>query len=145
MQGQAAVKDELLIPTPLSESSHRITIRRCVVKRRRLVPQGEAETLNLDEAAKRLAPSRSHKARANVLKLRPGQFIGVTPKTGTNFVIVNPTTDGDIRWLFERVGGLEAKLQEVYLVEDVVIENNTVDLSVGPRELSNTPYDKVSK
>jgi hypothetical protein len=123
---------DILLPIPHTEESHRIIIRRCKLKRKRLIPEGESETLNLIDAVRRLAPSGSPKGRANVLKLKPGQFVGVSSTDGTNFVIVNPTRDGDIRWLFERVD-IGPRLQEVYLVEDVMIENHTVDLPLGPK------------
>lgn len=116
---------------PLADVVHSITLRKCELIRERLVPRGEPESFSLDEALKLLAPTGTLRARANVARVRVGQFIGVSRSGGSNFVIVNPTSDGDIRWLLRQRPDLNVSIRDIYLVDDVVIQRNTVDLPVG--------------
>jgi hypothetical protein len=115
-------------PEPLNENDHLVTVRKCSLQRKRLFPDGESQTLNIKEAVSLLAPSRTRQARANVLKLKTGQFIGVKVVDSSNFVIVNPTNDGDIRWLLKQYPDLALQIRDVYLVESVTIRRNAIDL-----------------
>lgn len=115
-------------PEPLTENDHVITVQKCALKRKRLLPEGESIVLNLKQAVALLAPSRTHLARANVMKLKPGYFIGVKAGDSSNFVIVNPTTDGDIRWLLRKYPDLPVLIRDVYWVESVVVRRNAIDL-----------------
>lgn len=115
-------------PVPLDENDHVLVVRKCIFKRSRLLPGGDVQTLNLKEAVDLLAPSKSRVARTNVVKLKAGQFIGVKANELSNFVIVNPTNDGDIRWLLRKHPDLGAHIRDVYLVESVTIRRNAIDL-----------------
>lgn len=115
-------------PEPLNENDHMVTVRKCSFLRKKLLPDGESQTLNIKEAVALLAPNRTHLGRANVLRLKTGQFIGVKSSDLSNFVIVNPTNDGDIRWLLAKSPDLFSKVRDVYLVESVTIRRNTIDL-----------------
>jgi len=66
----------------------------------------------------------------NVARLRTGQYIGIRKKDRANFVIVNPTKDGDIRWLLAQRPDMANQISEVYLVEGVVIRRSVIDLPV---------------
>lgn len=114
-------------PEPLDENDHVLTVRRCVVRRGRLVPDEEAKDLNIKEAVTLLAPSQTRLARAHVLRVRSGQYVGVKSDL-SNFLIVNPTSDGDIRWLLRKHPDLQFQIRDVYLVESVVIRRNAIDL-----------------
>lgn len=133
MSVEGVIGEEIV--TPIGVAEHTLTIRRCKLRRGHLIPQqGESETatLTLDEAYARLAPTRTHQARTNVNRIRSGQYLGlreaVRPGDRSNFVIINPTTDGDVRWLFQKNPDMRMALKEVYLVEDVVIRRETVEL-----------------
>jgi hypothetical protein len=115
------------LPEPLDENDHILTLRVCVVRRGRLLPSGDASDLNIKEAVALLAPTRARLARANVLRAKTGQYIGVKSDS-SNFVIVNPTSDGDIRWLLRKYPDLQMQIRDVYLVESVVIRRNAIDL-----------------
>lgn len=123
----AAKPEPLRLPEPLTENDHIITVRRCEIRRKRLIPNGESMTLNLKEAVALLAPSKTPLGRANVLKLKTGQFIGVKSDL-SNFVIVNPTNDGDIRWLLQRYPDLPLFARDLFVVESVTIRRNAIDL-----------------
>lgn len=115
-------------PEPLDENDHVITVQKCALRRSRLFPEGDLITLNLKEAVALLAPSGRHYARVNVMKLKSGHFIGVKAGDKSNFVIVNPTTDGDIRWLLRKNPDLPVIARDIYYVESVSIRRNTIDL-----------------
>ena len=121
--------DGFQIPVPLDENDHQVTIRRCELRRKRLMAVGELETLNLKEAVALLAPTQSHRARANVMKLKAGYYVGVKSTDQSNFVIVNPTSDGDIRWLLHQNPELAESIRDIYLVDGVKIRRNTIDLT----------------
>ena len=121
--------EDFQAPVPLDENDHMITVRRCSVRRKRLIPSGEPEELNLVEAVRLLAPTGTHRARANVVKLRAGQYIGVKRADSSNFVIVNPTSDGDIRWLLQDHPNLPSDIERIYVVDGVQIRRNTIDLT----------------
>ena len=127
----AAVNHQLVephrLPEPLTENDHLLTVRPCSIRRGRLLPSGDAKDLNIKEAVAILAPSASPLARANVLKAKTGQYVGVKVDS-SNFVIVNPTSDGDIRWLLRKHPDLQTQIRDVYLVESVVIRRNVIDL-----------------
>jgi hypothetical protein len=120
--------DPSKFPEPLDENDHLITVQKCVLKRQRLIPEGEQTVLNLKQAVQLLAPSKTRTARANVMKLKPGYFIGVKAGDKSNFVIVNPTSDGDIRWLLRKHPDLPVLVQDIYWVESVNIRRNAIDL-----------------
>ena len=110
----------------------RLLVRSCKIRNGRLVPGGEPEDLTLKEALGRLAPSNSHRARMNVMNVRPGHYIGVkqSPEGGApvNFIVKNPTRDGDIRWLLQKAPEFEAELEEIFLVEGVEIPREVIDM-----------------
>lgn len=110
---------------------HTLTIKKCVLRRGYVSPRGDAEVLPLKEAVKRLAPSGTRSARVNVLRARPGHYIGVTADMA-NFVFKNATNDGDIRWIILKKPDFERQVREIYLVEDCVIAKNSVDLPGDP-------------
>jgi hypothetical protein len=114
-------------PEPLSENDHILTVRKCVLRRGRLLPDPEVQDLNIKEAVAILAPSKTRLARTNVLRAKTGQYVGVKSDS-SNFVIVNPTGDGDIRWLLRKYPDLQFQIRDVYLVESVVIRRNAIDL-----------------
>lgn len=116
-----------LRPDPLDENDHVLTLRLCVVRRGRLIPDGEAQDVNIKEAVALLAPSKTRLAMANVLRAKTGQYIGVKSDS-SNFVVVNPTSDGDIRWLLNRHTDLKFQIRDVYLIESVMIRRNAIDL-----------------
>lgn len=118
------------IPPRLGDDAHQITVRRCHLIRRRLIPRGDAQVLNLPQAIEKLAPTRTPRAMANVAKVRVGHFVGIRKKDRSNFVIINPTRDGDIRWLLAQRPDLSNQISEVYLVQDVVIRRSMIDLPV---------------
>lgn len=114
------------IPALLDD--HTITVRECSIKRNRLIPDGKSQELSLINAIKLLAPSHTSVGRSNVTKLKVGFFIGVKSGDLSNFVIVNPTSDGDIRWLIKKQPDLVAKIRNVYIVESVFLRRNVIDL-----------------
>lgn len=116
-------------PTPLTEEDHTVSVRRCKVHKKHLVKDEEVKNLNLVEAVKLLAPTKSFKARANVMKLKAGFYIGVKESDSSNFVIVNPTRDGDIRWLLRDRPDLLEDIRHIYYVDGVQIRRNTIDLT----------------
>jgi hypothetical protein len=115
------------LPEFLTENDHIVTVRKCEIRRQRLLPVGDAQDLNIKEAVALLAPSKTHLARTNVLRIKTGQYVGVKSDS-SNFVIVNPTNDGDIRWLLRKHPDLPLFTREVYLVESVTIRRNAIDL-----------------
>jgi hypothetical protein len=115
-------------PEPLDENDHLVTVRRCSLTRKKLLPEGEPQTLNLKEAVALLAPSKTRLGLANVIRLKTGQYVGVKSGDLSNFVIVNPTNDGDIRWLLKKHPDLASQIRDVYLVESVTIRRNAIDL-----------------
>jgi hypothetical protein len=125
------VPDDFVIPVALDENDHQISVVKCRIKRSRIQSIGEVQTLNLKEAVALLAPSRSRIARANVMKLRAGQYVGVKTEDLSNFVIVNPTSDGDIRWLLSDHPNLAKNVRDIYYVDGVKIRRNTIDLTEG--------------
>lgn len=115
-------------PEAIDEGNHLLTVRKCSLKRKRLFPEGESQTLNIKEAVSLLAPSQTRVGRSNVLKLKTGQFVGVKSSDLSNFVIMNPTGDGDIRWLLQKHPDLALQIRDVYLVESVTFKRNAIDL-----------------
>lgn len=107
---------------------HRITIKKCQIKNDKLIPTGEKEVLDIRDAIRKLAPSKSGKGIQNVVNAKSGHYIGLN-SDGTNFVIVNPTDDGDIRWLIRKKPELLDNISELYLVDDMEIKRNFIDLS----------------
>lgn len=127
MMAEAA--EDFQVPVPLDENDHQVMVRRCEIRRKRLMADDKVETLNLKEAVALLAPSGSHRARANVMKLKAGQYVGVKNTDQSNFVIQNPTSDGDIRWLLQQNPDFIDIVRDIYLVDGVMIRRNTIDLT----------------
>jgi hypothetical protein len=125
--------DDFQAPVPLTESDHRVSVRKCLVKKEHLVFDGDVEDLDLKEAVALLAPTSSHRARFNVMKLKAGQYVGVKKSDLSNFVIVNPTGDGDIRWLVRDRPELLSDIRDIYYVDGVQIRRNTIDLTKESR------------
>jgi len=105
-------------------------VHRCEIQRGYLTTRGEPEPLTMLEAIGKLAPSNTHSARINVTKLRRGDYIGVRKDNNANFVIRNPTSDGDIRWLLQRSPGFESYFREIYLVTDYMRRSAPTDVTV---------------
>jgi len=121
--------EDFEVPVPLDENDHKVMVRRCDVRRERLIADDEVSVLNLKEAVTLLAPTGSHRGRANVMKLKAGQYVGVKNTDLSNFVIVNPTSDGDIRWLLQQNPDFIDSVRDIYLVDGVMINRNTIDLT----------------
>ena len=119
-----------------SADPNSISIRKCVMRRGRLAPRGAVETISMKVAMDRLAPSGSRTARMNLLRAKTGHFIGLmsTGKDLTNFIIINPTTNGDIRWLLNKNPEVEKAIKEVYRVEHVDLEMVATDVSPERKE-----------
>lgn len=92
------------------------------------MPSEDSLVLNIKEAIALLAPNKTRQGRANVLKLKTGQFIGIKTSDKSNFVIVNPTNDGDIRWLLKHHPDLQMQIRDVYRVESVNFRRSVIDL-----------------
>ena len=73
---QADEAKELVAPT------RSLTVRRCEVRLGQVRKTGEREVLPLAEAMTRLAPSRSRRARMNVVNARVGWYIGLRDDKG---------------------------------------------------------------
>lgn len=121
-------------PRPPSPDDHQITLRKCVLRRKHLHASGDPITLNINQAIAILAPSRTKMARMNVIKLRPQSYIGIRTSDSSNFVIVNPTSDGDIRWLLKRNPELQSQIGDIYLVDSVEIRRNSISLPMDSVE-----------
>ena len=121
--------DSSKFPERTGLEDHQVTVYKCSFRRQRLVPEAIPHVMNIKEAVSLLAPSKTSKARANVLKLKSGQFIGVKSADLSNFVIVNPTNDGDIRWLLAKHPDIEKQVRDIYLVDSVVIKRNSINIS----------------
>lgn len=115
------------------ETSHTLAVVRCEVVRGFLVSRGAPELLSLAEAVRRLAPSKSRKALSNVIKAKTGNFIGVS--VSGNFLLINPTGDGDVRWLLNKRPEFESSLREIYRVDGVEIRRAVSD---GPSDLDRS-------
>jgi len=105
-----------------------VVVRKCVLARKKLLPAGEPQTLSMQEAVELLAPNRTRLGRSNVLKLKTGQYVGVK-QDSSNFVVVNPTNDGDVRWLLQKYPDLASQIRDVYLVDYVTIHRTTIDFA----------------
>lgn len=117
---------------PMSKDvGHTLTLRRCQFRRGFLSHNKEAETLPLDQALRRLAPTGSRLAKLNVIRVRPGYYIGVM-KDGTNFMFKNPTFDGNIGWILQKRPDFEEVVQAVYFVEDFFLKRDMMDLPGDP-------------
>lgn len=116
------------IPVPLDENDHQISVRKCKIRNKRILTVGKVETLNLKEAVGLLAPTGTPNARANVMKLQAGQYVGVKSDR-SNFVIVNPARDGDIRWLLQGHPDFPGTVRDIYRVDGVKIRRNTIDMT----------------
>jgi hypothetical protein len=87
---------------------------------------GDPEVLTLEVAMARLAPSKSRRARMNVINARVGWYIGTRDQGGdlpNNFLFKNPTPGGDVRWILQEIPDFEDVVLELYYVSDVEIPN----------------------
>jgi hypothetical protein len=96
--------------------------------------RGEPETLQLQEAVRKLAPSGSRTAKINVLRLKTGDYIGLYKTRPLNFVIRNPTSDGDIRWLLQRSPNFKSLLGEMYFVQSVAKRRDLLEVVDAPAQ-----------
>lgn len=105
-------------------------LTKCELKGNTLVERGEYFPLSINEAIQRLAPSGMPGAKFNVLKVKTGAYIGIWNRNGQikNFIIHNPTDDGNITWLLDKLPELGASLIEVYLVNDISKPKKARDL-----------------
>ena len=128
-QVMTEASDDFKVPVALDEKDHEISVRKCVIKKSRIEVVGEVEVLDLKEAVALLAPRQTHRGRTNVMKLRAGQYVGIKSSDQSNFIIVNPTHDGDIRWLISEHPNFPHQVRDIYLVDAVKIRRNTIDLT----------------
>lgn len=110
--------------------SSQIKLTKCSLRRGCLIPDGESFVLSLPEAIKKFVPMGSVIGKRNMINIRRGQYLGLRLVNGqpNNFLITNPTNDGDIRWLLNRNPEVEFSIQEVYLVDEVIKERDITDL-----------------
>lgn len=110
-----------------AEPVRTMTLCKCEVKAGRARKVGKPEVFTLSEAMNRLAPSRAHRARMNVVNVRAGWYIGLRDqgegKLPTNFLFKNPTGGGDVRWIIQEMPEFEDVVLELYYVKDVEIPN----------------------
>ena len=116
--------------TRILKSDHVLHLIKCELVQGYLRCRNERIELTLKEAAAKFAPSSEPRARQNVLKARRGHYIGLknTGQVYRNFLIINPTEDGDVRWLLHQNPELETSISEIYLVDEVTVFRNTTDL-----------------
>jgi len=129
MQEAATEPVEVEAPTP-SLAIHELTICPCELVNGHLVVRGESQTLDLMDAVARLAPSQSRSGRINVMRAKRGDFVGLRGKDGANFVVRNPTGDGDVRWLLSKFPAFEHYFSEVWLVQDVIRRSKPTETTV---------------
>jgi hypothetical protein len=94
----------------------------CKIRENRLVPtKDEAVTLSWDDFCKRLAPSRSLRAKSNLRRAGTNAFIGLLRNAQTqepcNFILQNQDRSGSIEWLLKQDPSFSNRLLEVYRVE----------------------------
>ncbi len=117
-----------------TDEQRRICLIPCKIRDGKLVGNGTVVSFTLREAAQKFAPSSEPRARANVLRAKRGNYIGMIKagKIYRNFLIVNPTDDGNIKWLLRKSPELEASISEIYLVDEIVNKRIALDLpSIG--------------
>ncbi len=109
---------------------HVIHLYRCHLIDGYLHKRGKRFSIGLREAAAKFAPSRDQVARQNVIAARKGDYLGMLSTGGQqrNFLLKNRTPDGNIRWLLRRNPHLSTQISEIYLVDEVTIMRNTMDL-----------------
>ena len=127
-----AVSEEAVLPGV--DQVHSFTFRKCKLVRGRLVVRGEPEFYNLEEACSRFAPSGTVRAKINVLKAKTGDYLGLRKDIRSNFVIRNPTSDGDIRWLLQQYPEFKLRMGEVYLVHGHVIRRELADVTASEED-----------
>lgn len=105
-------------------------VTKCELRGGVLVERGNYFPLTIREVVAKFAPSKQSNAKANILKAKSGSYLGICNKNGQvrNFVIYNPSDNGDIRWLLEKVPELESSIIEVYLVNDIDRPKSTQDI-----------------
>lgn len=123
-----------------NHGDHVLHLYKCELIDGKLYRRGKRFSLDIKEAAAKFAPSHEPRARSNVLQARRGDYLGMLSegKAYRNFRIVPPTDNGDIRWLLKKNPHLETTISEIYLVDEVTIVRNAVDLpSTGGSGASN--------
>lgn len=99
------------------------TMQRCRLRENKLVPMKEPPAeFSWEELLKRVAPSKSTKAKIQLRKMQTGAFVGVTktPQGETsNFLLLNTNRTGKIDWLLRQDPTFAARLVEVFRVESV--------------------------
>lgn len=111
-------------------SPYQVMFRQCALVEGRLKPRGGQYVMSITDAVKRLAPTGSRSGRVNVLSARRGDFIGIRSDTSANFIIRNPTDDGDIRWLLRDNPGFENNFDAIYRIEGVLRQGQATEISV---------------
>lgn len=114
-----------------------ISLQKCRLIGSRIIVRGGVEKLPIKEAIALLAPSKNKSDVTKVLKVKTGYFIGTLsrqPNIVRNFIIVNPTNDGDVRWLLRKNNGFEKALKEIYKVVDVSIPKEAYDVTGDPEK-----------
>lgn len=101
----------------------RFVLQPCRLRAERLVPDRNAEPLELDWAAlcEQFVPSHSREGLLNLRRLQPGCYVGLAdnPQTGRvgNFIFLNADRTGDLRWVLKRDQSLTSRIRAVFRVE----------------------------
>lgn len=124
----SATEDQHVIAA--RDSGYMLYVRKCKLHDGVLTPRGARSALTLKEAFAKFCSSAEQQAKANLLRARRGHYLGIRKKGNRleNFLIVNPTADGDVRWLLRKIPELEASIIEVYVVDEVNRAKNATDL-----------------
>lgn len=85
-----------------------------------------------DDLVRRLAPSKSTRAKQQLRSVRTGAFIGVTENAQTkekcNFVLLNTNRTGKIDWLLKQDPTFPRRLVEVFRVDAVSWDDKLQEL-----------------
>lgn len=130
------------LETAARDSGYMLFVRKCEQRNGILVPRGEQIALPLKEAMAKFCHSDDPRARMNVFRARRGHYLGIRNKGNKleNFLIVNQTTDGNVRWLFRKIPELEASIVEVYVVDEVNRVKSAADLpTINPVSYGDGP------
>ena len=104
-----------------------LSIRKCIFRLGKVVPKGETEKLPIRDAIKRLAPSGSKNAKSLVASAKIGMYLGILDN-GSNFVLGNQNTNNNISWFLKKNPDWQARVKEIYLVEDKNTPRTAEDL-----------------
>lgn len=125
-----SVVTEETLETAVRDGGYMLFIRKCDLRNGRFVALGEQIAMPLKDAVAKFCHSADPRARANVFRAKRGSYLGIRSKGNqlVNFLIENPTADGNARWLFRKMPEFEASIVEVYVVDEVNRAKNAADL-----------------